>query len=57
MPALVKLVIAVATNDVIIKGGHLSAAHLAVLQQVQARLMLTGRWTYLQLTAYVTSTY
>jgi hypothetical protein len=57
VPALLKLVLAVTTNDLIIKSGNLSAANLAVLQQVQARLMLTGRWTYLQLTTRVTSTY
>jgi hypothetical protein len=55
VPVLLKL--AVATNDAIIRGGNLSAAHIAVLQQVQARLTLTGRWTYLQLTTRVTSTY
>jgi hypothetical protein len=57
VPALLKLVLAVTTNDLIIKSGNLSAANLAMLRQVQARLMLTGRWTYLQLTTRVTSTY
>ncbi len=56
VPALVKLVIAVAIGDSIIKGGGLSAANLAVLQQVQARLILAAKWTYLKLTSHVTTT-
>ena len=48
--------IAVATADSIIKGGGLSAANLAVLRQVQARLILAAKWTYVQLTSRVTTT-